>query len=40
MSDDPTDAQIAVLCDIEEHDLSKITGDKRRDLERLLARAT
>ncbi|MGH6979988.1 MAG: hypothetical protein ACREFC_02165 [Stellaceae bacterium] len=25
-----------MLCDIEEHDLSRIVGDKRRDLERLL----
>jgi hypothetical protein len=36
MSDDLTDTQIAILCDVEEHDLSKIIGDKRRDLERLL----
>ena len=37
MSDELTDAQIAILCDVEEHDLSKIAGDKRRDLERLVA---
>jgi hypothetical protein len=37
MSDDLTNAQIALLCDIGEHDLSKLTGDKRRDLERLLS---
>jgi hypothetical protein len=37
MSDDLTNAQIALLCDIGEHDLSKLTADKRRDLERLLS---
>jgi hypothetical protein len=37
MSDDPTNGQIALLCDVGEHDLSKLTGDKRRDLERLLS---
>jgi CTP-dependent riboflavin kinase len=37
MSDELTNAQIALLCEIEEHDLSKATGDTRRDLERLLS---
>jgi hypothetical protein len=36
MSDELSDAQIALLCDIEEHHLSKLTGDKKRDLEQLL----
>jgi hypothetical protein len=36
MPDDLSDAQIALLCDIEEHDLSKLIGDKKRDLEQLL----
>jgi hypothetical protein len=36
MPDDLSDAQIALLCDIEEHDLSKLTGEKKRDLEQLL----
>ena len=36
MSDDVSDAQISLLCDIEEHHLSKVTGDKKRDLEQLL----
>ena len=35
MSDELSDAQIALLCDIEEHHLSKLT-DKKRDLEQLL----
>ncbi len=38
MPDDLSDAQIALLCDIEEHDLSKLIGDKKRDLEQLLRR--
>jgi hypothetical protein len=37
MSDELTNDQIALLCEIGEHDLSKATGDKRRDLERLLS---
>jgi hypothetical protein len=37
MSDDLTSSQIALLCDIEEQGLSKLTGDKERDLERLLS---
>jgi hypothetical protein len=37
MSDDLTNSKIALLCDIEEEALSKLTGDKRRDLERLLS---
>jgi hypothetical protein len=36
MSDELSDTQIALLCDIEEHHLSKLTGDKKRDLEQLL----
>lgn len=37
MSDELTDDQIALLCDIGQHDLSTLTGDQRRDLERLLS---
>ncbi len=37
MSDDLTNSQIALLCDIEECALSKLTGDQKRDLERLLS---
>ncbi len=37
MTDDLTNAEIALLCDIGEYDLSKATPDQRRDLERLLA---
>jgi hypothetical protein len=37
MSDHLTDSQIALLCDIGEYDLSKLTGDQKRDLERLIA---
>ena len=37
MSDDLTNSQIALLCDIGEFDLSKITDDQRRDLNRLIA---
>ena len=36
MSDDLTNSQIALLCDIEECASSKLTGDQKRDLERLL----
>ena len=36
MSDDLSNAQIALLCEIEEQDLSKLAGDKKRDLERLV----
>jgi hypothetical protein len=35
--DDLTNAQIALLCEIGEHDLSKLTGDERHDLEWLLS---
>ena len=38
MSDDLTNSQIALLCDIEEHDPSKSTPDEQSDLERLIAR--
>jgi hypothetical protein len=37
MSDDLTDSQIALLCDIGEHDLSKATADQKRGLGRLLS---
>jgi hypothetical protein len=37
MSDDLTNSQIALLCDIGELHLSKLTGDQRRDLERLIS---
>ena len=36
MPDDPTNDQIALLCDIGEHDPTAATGDRRRDLDRLL----
>ena len=35
MSDDLTNSQIEILCEIEEHEFSKLTGDQKRDLERL-----
>jgi len=38
MSDDLTNAQIALLCDIGEHHLSEATSDQKRDLERLVSR--
>ena len=38
LSNDLTNSQIALLCDIGEFDLSNFTGDeKRRDLERLIS---
>ncbi len=37
MSEDLTDDQIALLCAIGEFDLSKLTADKKRDLERLIS---
>jgi hypothetical protein len=37
MSDDLTNSQIALLCDIGEHDLSTLTGDQKRDLEWLIS---
>jgi hypothetical protein len=37
MSDDLTNSQIALLCSIEEHDESRSSSDKKRDLERLIA---
>jgi hypothetical protein len=37
MPDELTDYQIALLCDIEEGDLTKFAGDRKRDLERLLS---
>ena len=37
MSDDLTDSQIALLCDIGEYDHSEAGSDKKRDLERLIA---
>ena len=36
MSDDLTNSQIALLCDIGEFDLPKLTSDQKRDLERLI----
>jgi hypothetical protein len=37
MSDDLTNSQIALLCDIGEFDLPKLTSDQKRDLERLVS---
>ena len=37
MSDDLTDSQISLLCDLEEHDPAKSSSDAKRDLERLIA---
>ncbi len=37
MSDDLTDSQIALLCDIEEHDPAKSSSDAKRNLERLIS---
>ncbi len=37
MADDLTDSQIALLCAIEEYDHSESTGDKKRDLGRLIS---
>ena len=38
MSDDLTNSQIALLCEIGEYDdLSKLTSDQKRDLERLIS---
>jgi hypothetical protein len=37
MSDDLTNSQIALLCDIGECDLSELTGDQKSDLKRLLS---
>ena len=37
MSDDLTNSQIALLCDIGEDDLLKGTADQKRDLERLIS---
>lgn len=37
MSDDLTDSQIALLCDIGEYDHSESSSDKKRDLERLIS---
>jgi hypothetical protein len=37
MSDDLTDDQIALLCEIGEHELLEVIGDKQRDLQRLLS---
>ena len=33
MHDELTDSQIALLCDIEESDLTKFDGDRKRDLD-------
>jgi CTP-dependent riboflavin kinase len=37
MPDDLTNDQIALLCDIGEYDRSKLTEDKKRNLERLIS---
>ena len=37
MSDDLTNSQIALLCDIGESNLPKLTGDQKSDLEWLLS---
>jgi hypothetical protein len=37
MADELTDSQIELLCEIEEHDSTTLTGDKGRDLKRLLS---
>ena len=37
MSDDLTNSQIALLCDIGEFHLPKLTSDQKRDLERLIS---
>jgi hypothetical protein len=37
MSDDLTNSQIALLCDIGEYDHSESGSEKKRDLERLIA---
>lgn len=37
MPGDLTPAQIGLLCEVDERDLSKLTGDKKRDLERLVS---
>jgi hypothetical protein len=37
MSDDLTNSQIALLCDIGELHLPKLTGDQKRDLEQLIS---
>jgi DNA invertase Pin-like site-specific DNA recombinase len=37
MSDDLTGSQIALLCDVGEFGLPKLTSDRKRDLERLIS---
>lgn len=37
MPDEPTNAQIALLCDIGDHHLSTLTGEKRRDMDWLIS---
>ena len=37
MTDDLTDDEIALLCDIGEHDVSNLTVEKRQELQRLLS---
>ncbi len=37
MSDDLTNSQMALLCDIAEYDLEKATDEQKRDLHRLLS---
>jgi hypothetical protein len=37
LPDDLTNSQIALLCDIGEFDLPKLTSDQKRDLEQLIS---
>ncbi len=37
MADELTNDQIALLCDVGQHGLSKLTSDRRRDFEWLLS---
>jgi hypothetical protein len=37
MSEDLTGDQIALLCDVEQHDLFELAAQKRPDLERLIS---
>jgi hypothetical protein len=37
LSDNLTNSEIALLCDVGEFDLSKLTSDQKRDLERLIS---
>jgi hypothetical protein len=37
LSDDLTNSQIALLCDVGQFDLPKLTSDQKRDLEQLIS---